>query len=159
MSRPYVSGEKRPTSMSRQRAPPSVLWNSPMRMAAYGTPGFAGVRATARMARMHENRPDLQAALGKGQPLPGITAVLAPVRPVVGADIDDVGVRGVDGDGLDLGPLGQPLGELLPAAFAHTAEDSRALAGRERADPDVHARRSRRIRHGGVLSSDVAAVR
>src|SRR5438270_5577568 len=44
----------------------------------------------ARIARMHENRPDLQPALGQGQPLPGFTAVLAPVRPIVGADIDDV---------------------------------------------------------------------
>src|SRR5207247_4372859 len=64
------------------------------------------------------------------------------------ADIDDVGVRGIDGDGLHLRRLGQALRELLPVAVADATENSRALAGGVRPDADVDARRSRRIGHG-----------
>src|SRR5438034_1182273 len=154
--------------MSFQCAPPSVDWNSPIRMAAYGTPGFAGVIAAedadgrgarvepARIARVNGDRPDLEAALGQRKPTPGVAAVGAAVRAVVGADIEEVRVARVDGDGLDLGRLRQAVLQLLPLAVTDPAEDPGTLAGREAADPDVDARR---IGHGGVLSSDVSAVR
>src|SRR5205809_3024704 len=97
---------------------------------------------------MHDHRPYLEVTFGQRQSLPGVTAVAAAVRSVVRADIDDVGVRGIDGDGLHLRRLGQALRELLPVAVADATENSRALAGGVRPDADVDARRSRRIGHG-----------
>src|SRR3990172_2242023 len=98
---------------------------------------------------MDEDRPDFDAVIGEIEPLPALPPVRAPVGAAAGAEVDDVRVRWVDGDRLDLGDVGQALGEMCPAVVA--VRPPKDPSERLRARPcrtDVDVRRRRWIGHG-----------
>src|SRR6266850_1378871 len=112
-----------------------------------------------RIARIERQRPDGQAVVRHVELLPVISAIGAPIRAVLSADIDGVGVLGVRGDRSDGGRGGQAAGRDLPAIVAgrHTIETG--LHGPARGgfarEPDIHVGLAIQ-RHGALLTFIVA---
>ena len=68
---------------------------------------------------MKNNRPYHRAALREIEPLPVLAAVGRPIRTVLGAEVDDLRVLGMNGNRPDLNLVGQAVAERLPVALAH----------------------------------------
>ena len=95
------------------------------------------------IARMDEDRPHLEPLVGEGELLPALAAIAAPVRPVLRAREDHVGVGRVNRDRLDVHALGQPLAQELPVVAAHRLpENPRQRPTHPRRRSDVNVRES-----------------
>src|SRR5205823_5415068 len=63
--------------------------------------------------------------IGKTQPLPGIAAIGAAVGALGAADIDYIGVFGMDRNRVDIGVFRHTVGQMLPLVVARSlAEDA-----------------------------------